>query len=79
VRLRVRFRGRERSYPELGQVLLDRIIAELTDVAIVEQTPALEEGSGSIYALLAPKAPSRRESKPAEDGGETELEQLLQS
>lgn len=65
VRLRVRFRGRQRSYPELGQALLERLIADLTDVALVEQMPTLEEGAGSIYALLAPKA-GRREAKPAE-------------
>lgn len=66
VRLRVRFRGRQRSYPELGRVLLERLIADLTDVALVEQMPTLEEGAGSIYAMVAPKASVRREGDPAD-------------
>lgn len=66
VRLRVRFRGRERSYPELGQVLLERLVAELADAATVEQTPTVEEGASSIFVLLAPKPSARRESTPSE-------------
>jgi translation initiation factor IF-3 len=66
VRLRVRFRGRQRSYPELGQVLLERLIADLADVALVEQKPTLEEGARSIYVLVAPKAPPRREDVPVD-------------
>jgi translation initiation factor IF-3 len=73
VRLRVRFRGRQRSYPELGQVLLERLIADLTDVALVEQRPTLEEGAGSIYALVAPKASARREDKPIDGTDQAEL------
>jgi translation initiation factor IF-3 len=73
VRLRVRFRGRQRSYPELGQVLLERLIADLTDVALVEQRPTLEEGAGSIYAMVAPKASVRREDKLADGTDQVEL------
>jgi translation initiation factor IF-3 len=73
VRLRVRFRGRQRSYPELGQVLLERLIADLTDVALVEQRPTLEEGAGSIYAMVAPKAPARHEGKPADGTDQVDL------
>jgi len=66
VRLRVRFRGRERSYPEIGRVLLDRVVAGLTDAATVEQAPTVEEGARSVYVLLAPKPGEiRRESKEA--------------
>ena len=73
VRVRVRFRGRERSYPELGRVLLERLMADLTDAAIVEQTPTMEEGAGSIYMLFAPKASVRREGQPAEDTAQAGL------
>ena len=66
VRIRVRFRGRERSYPEIGQVLLEKLVATITDVAVVEQTPTIEEGAGSIYVLVAPKAVVHREIKPGE-------------
>ncbi|HNT04698.1 MAG TPA: translation initiation factor IF-3 [Anaerolineae bacterium] len=66
VRIRVRFRGRERSYPEIGQALLERLVATLTDVAVVEQMPTIEEGAGSIYVLVAPKVSVHREVKPGE-------------
>jgi len=67
VRIRVRFRGREKSHPEIGQQLLEQISARLTDVAIVEQTPTVEEGAGSVFVLLAPKPGARpREAAPSE-------------
>ncbi len=55
VRLRVRFRGRERSYPEIGRELLERLSEELADVAKIEQAPTVEEGARSVYMMLAPK------------------------
>jgi translation initiation factor IF-3 len=55
VRLRVRFRGRERSYPEIGQKLLERLSEELADVATIEQAPTIEQGARSVFMLLAPK------------------------
>lgn len=67
VRLRVRFRGRERSYPEIGQDLLERVVTGLADAAVVEQAPTIEEGAGSVFVLLAPRPSDRRhESKQAE-------------
>ena len=77
VLVRVRFRGRERSYPELGRVLLERLMADLTDVAIVEQTPTMEEGARSIYVLFAPKASVRREGQLAEVTAEAGLGEPL--
>ncbi len=66
VRLRVRFRGRERSYPEIGRDLLKRVSAGLADVAVVEQEPNIEEGGRSVFLLLAPKATDKtQESQPA--------------
>jgi translation initiation factor IF-3 len=56
VRLRVRFRGRERSYPEIGQKLLQRLSDELADVATVEQAPTIEQGARSVFMLIAPKS-----------------------
>jgi translation initiation factor IF-3 len=60
VRLRVRFRGRQKSNPKPGQELLERVVAGLSDIAIVEQAPTIEEGASSVFVLLAPKAPERR-------------------
>jgi translation initiation factor IF-3 len=55
VRLRVRFRGRERSHPEIGKELLGRVVADLEDVAVVEQTATIEQGARSVFVILAPK------------------------
>jgi len=67
VRLRVRFRGRERSYPDIGRDLLKRVSEELADLSLVEQAPNIEEGGRSVFLLLAPKASDKgQESKPDE-------------
>ncbi len=54
VRVTVRFRGREISYPELALEDLKEIALELADVAAVEQPPALE---GKVMSMVL--APSR--------------------
>jgi translation initiation factor IF-3 len=53
VRVRIRFRGREITYPEIGRELLDGIAAELDDVAVVEQRPDME--GYTMLMVLAPK------------------------
>jgi translation initiation factor IF-3 len=60
VRLRVRFRGRERSYPEIGRDMLKRVSEGLEDVAVVEQLPTIDQGARSVFMLLAPKPASRQ-------------------
>ena len=55
VRIRVRFRGREKANPKLGQDLLERMLKGLTEVALIEQVPMVEEGAKSVFVLLAPK------------------------
>lgn len=52
VRVRIRFRGREITYPELAKVQLDRIAAELADISIIEQQPGFE--GKTILMVLAP-------------------------
>jgi len=42
VKVRVRFRGREITYPEIGRGLLERIAADLENVAAVEQMPRMD-------------------------------------
>lgn len=49
----IRFRGREMSHPELGMQLLDRMIKEIGDLAIVEQYPKFE--GRQIVMVLGPK------------------------
>lgn len=53
VKVRIRFRGREITYPEIALDDLRAIAEDLSDVAIVEQNPSLE--GNSMLMVLAPK------------------------
>ncbi|MEZ4630154.1 MAG: translation initiation factor IF-3 [Deinococcales bacterium] len=52
VRTVIMFRGRERTHPELGQELLQRVAKDLADVAIVESSPSL--AGMDMNMMLAP-------------------------
>lgn len=53
VKVTVIFRGREITLSELGRKVLDRIIEDTADIAVVEQSPKFE---GRILVMvLAPK------------------------
>jgi translation initiation factor IF-3 len=52
VRVRVRFRGREITYPEIALTDLKTIAEDLSDIAVVEQSPSLE--GQSMLMVLAP-------------------------
>ncbi|NMB58751.1 MAG: translation initiation factor IF-3 [Chloroflexi bacterium] len=68
VRVTVRFRGREITYPELALEDLKEIAAELSDAAIVEQVPAIE---GRVMTMvLSPAKPGKK--KTAGDSTKTE-------
>jgi translation initiation factor IF-3 len=74
VRVTVRFRGREITYPELALEDLREIAAELSDIAAIESMPMLE---GKVMTMvLAPVKPGKKksegESKPAEPAKRTE-------
>jgi translation initiation factor IF-3 len=59
VKVRIRFRGREISYPEIALTDLREVAEELSDVAIIEQVPALE--GRTMLMILAPgKAPKKK-------------------
>jgi translation initiation factor IF-3 len=53
VKVTMRFRGREMSHQELGMDVLNRVKADLEDVAKVEQQPKPE--GRQIMMILAPK------------------------
>lgn len=59
VKVRIRFRGREISYPEIALSDLKSIADELSDIAIVEQTPGLE-GRTMLMVLAPGKAPKKK-------------------
>jgi translation initiation factor IF-3 len=53
VKVRVRFRGREITYPELAKEQLQEVAEELADVALIEHTPNME--GRTMLMILAPK------------------------
>lgn len=53
-KITVRFRGREMAHPQVAQQLLDRIVSELKDEAVLEQGSRME--GRTMFLLLAPKA-----------------------
>lgn len=52
VKVVVRFKGREITYPELGRELMDGVAQDLEDVGAIEQKPNLE--GWSMVMMLAP-------------------------
>jgi len=52
VKVRIRFRGRERYIPEVGRERLAEIAERLSDVAVVEQRPSFE--GRTMIMILAP-------------------------
>jgi translation initiation factor IF-3 len=52
VKVRVRFRGRERDYPEIAIADLNEIATELEDVGVVEQKPSFE--GRDMLMVIAP-------------------------
>lgn len=53
VKVTLMFRGRQITHPELGRAVVDRVAAELADVAKVESAPLME--GRSLTMILAPK------------------------
>jgi len=52
VKVRIRFRGREFDYPEIALQDLKEVAQDLSDIAVVEQPPALE--GRTMLMVMAP-------------------------
>jgi translation initiation factor IF-3 len=52
VKITIMFRGREVTHPERGQMILDRLAEELSDLAVIEQRPNLD--GRNMTMLLGP-------------------------
>jgi len=52
-KINLMFRGREIGNPSMGKAVLDRIIAEIQDIGVVENQPRME--GRNMIMLLAPK------------------------
>ncbi|RME46889.1 MAG: translation initiation factor IF-3 [Caldilineae bacterium] len=55
VKVRIRFRGRERYIPEVGLERLQEVAQMLADVSVIEQKPSFE--GRSMIMILAPNKP----------------------
>ena len=86
VKVSVLFRGREMAHPELGRVLLDKIVAELKNTAQVERAPLMEGRSMSMFVSRAPgyeppkkSAPQTRERKNGRPSDGPALEEAVEA
>ena len=52
VKITIMFRGREVTHPERGEIILDRLAAELEELAIVEQRP--QQDGRNMTMMLGP-------------------------
>ncbi|WIG58183.1 MAG: Translation initiation factor 3 [Ktedonobacterales bacterium] len=67
VKVSVVFRGREMAHPELGRVVLEKVVAALKNVATLERPPIQE---GRMISMLMSRAPGwePRKKAAAQDG-----------
>lgn len=68
VKLTIMFRGREMVHQEFGRRLLDRMTAELSDMATIERSP-LVEGRNMIMILSPTTRKPGRGERASEDRG----------
>ena len=69
VKATVFFRGREIAHPEIGRRILERLVGELTDLAIAETMPRLEGNQMSTILSQRPsvkQAQQRAQQAPAQ-------------
>ncbi|MEO7064285.1 MAG: translation initiation factor IF-3 [Dokdonella sp.] len=53
VKITIRFRGREMAHQELGRAMVDKISADITEEAVIEQYPRME--GRLMVMMIAPK------------------------
>jgi translation initiation factor IF-3 len=58
VKVRIRFRGREITYPEIARDMLVEVAQELEDIAVVEQAPNME--GRTMLMVLAPATDKKK-------------------
>ena len=57
VKVRVRFRGRERDFPQIAMEDLNSIAQGLSDISVIEQRPQFE--GRTMLMVLAPEKPKK--------------------
>ena len=64
VKVTIMFRGREMAHTHLGRALLDRLAADLEEMATVENPPKLEGRNMYMYLVVKPGFESDSKVKP---------------
>jgi translation initiation factor IF-3 len=62
------FRGREIAHPEIGRRILERLISEVSEVAVAENMPRME--GNSMHVILGPRPGAGAPKKPAPSSAE---------
>src|SRR4029077_7561310 len=73
VKVTIMFRGREVTHPERGQMILERLAEDLSELATVDQRPNLDGRNmtmmlGPSKAVLAGEIPPKGEERPNGSG-----------
>jgi translation initiation factor IF-3 len=71
VKITIMFRGREVTHPERGTALLDRLAGELSEIAVIEQSP-IQDGRNMTMLLAPSKAVLAGETDQPEENGKGE-------
>ncbi len=64
VKFTVRFRGREMAHTDIGQEMLDQLVEQLRDIAVVEQKAQMESRAMSV--VMAPDARTLKAAQKAQ-------------
>jgi len=64
VKVTIMFRGREQAHPERGRALLQRLVEDIKELAVVESEP-LQEGRNMSMLLAPTLAAGRDDADPA--------------
>ena len=67
VKVSLYFRGRENAHKELGFVLMNRVLADLHEIGVVEQAPKLLGKNILMVIMPNPKARQSAKANPAAD------------
>ncbi len=57
------FRGREIAHPEIGRRILERLIQEVSELAVSENMPRLE--GNTMHTILGPRPQAAQQRRPA--------------
>ena len=66
VKITIMFRGRERTHPELGKELLNRVSQDVADLGVVDQPPQI--AGMDMNMTLRPSSEAKDSKAVAEDG-----------